>query len=65
MRNRLTKEEVLSIKEMRKKGRSNSEIADRLDVSPRAVAYWIKRLRDEGYEIPIMNKGGGRAIILK
>ena len=61
---RLNKKEILSIKALRAEGRTNRQIAIRLGVKERAIYYWVARMREEGIEVPTINKRGGVKIKL-
>ena len=61
---KLTKEQVLSIVTRRNEGKTDQEIATELEVSRMTVAYWVKRLRDEGHEIKRFPRGGRKAMVL-
>jgi len=62
--NKLTKEQVLQIKDMRAEGKTTFEIAQAFSVSEHTIGYWIKRLKDSGHEVPTMAKRGKKAITL-
>lgn len=53
----LTKQEILSIIELRKKGLTNKQIADELSkdkkhrVHPQTITRWATKLRSVGYEV--------------
>jgi transposase len=65
MRKSLTAEQVLKIPEYRNKGHTDQEIANMLGISRKTVTYWVKRLRDEGYEIKRFGRGGRPKLKLK
>lgn len=55
---KLNRHQVLKIPEWRDIGFTNAEIAKKLGVHEKSVTYWIKKLRDAGYDVPTPNKGG-------
>ena len=60
----LTRKQVLSIVDMREQGMTNNEIAKHFNISTKSVSDWIKKLREQGYEVKQVNKGGRPAIDL-
>lgn len=62
--NKLKKEQILSIVDMRNEGKTEGEIAVILKVTRNTIAYWVKRLRDEGHEIKRFARGGKKAMEL-
>ena len=62
--NKLTKEQVLQIKDMRAEGRTTSDISKILSVSEHTIGYWVKRLKASGHEVPTTSKRGKKAIVL-
>lgn len=64
MNSKLSKEQVLSIVDSRNEGKTDQEIAEELNVSRATVAYWVKRLREEGHEIKRFGRGGRKAMTL-
>lgn len=61
---KLDKEKILRIKAMRAGGFTGKEIAQTLQVAERTIAYWVKRMREEGIEVNSLNKRGGKKIQL-
>ncbi len=61
---KLTKEQVLSIKDSRIAGKTIQTIATELAITPRTVSYWIKRLIEAGHEVPMNTKIGAKALEL-
>lgn len=61
---KLNREQALSIVEKRNAGMTNDEIAAELGISRTSVAYWVRRLRKEGYEIKRFARGGRKAMEL-
>lgn len=61
---KLNKEQVLSIVTMRNEGKTEDEIAKELNVSRVTIAYWTRRLRDEGHEIKRFPRGGRKPMAL-
>lgn len=55
---KLRKSDILKIIEWRDIGLTNEEIGKKLGVHSQSVCYWIKRLRQAGYDVPTPNKGG-------
>jgi transposase len=53
---KLTKKEILNIPKLKDEGISNEEIARRMKVHPQTIYYWIKRLRESGYEVKIAKR---------
>jgi len=49
----LTKEQVLSIADMVKKGMTNGEIAAKLGLHTSTVIRWKQRSRDFGEDVPL------------
>lgn len=62
--NKLSREQVMSIPEMRAEGKTNEQIAELLNVTRMTVNYWVRRLRDEGHEIKRFGRGGRKAMAL-
>lgn len=54
---KLTKQQVLSIAEWRRKGETNKEIAEKLGVHEQTVYYWVQRLNKSGHDIPKLQSG--------
>lgn len=48
---KLTKEQVLSINDMRKAGLKSQDIAAKLGVKVRTIYYWVKRMREDGIKV--------------
>ena len=61
---RLTREQVLSIPVLRNKGKTNEEIAAEFKVARNTVAYWVRRLREDGHEIKRFGRGGRKPLEL-
>jgi len=57
----LTKEEILSIIEMKKLGLTNKEVGKKLGVHPQTIVKRIKQLREKGYEV--YTKAGRRPVL--
>lgn len=55
---KLKPEQIIEIMEWRNKGATNEEIGQMFRVSRKTVAYWVKRLRDDGHEIKRFGRGG-------
>lgn len=53
---KLTKKQILTIPELKRKGYTNGEIASRLSVAIRTVQYWIVNLRAAGHDVPRAKK---------
>jgi len=51
MKRTLTKEQILTIPQLKEDGLSSKKISVKFGVSYATVQYWIKRLRDEGIEV--------------
>jgi transposase len=47
-----TKDDVLKIKAMRAAGFTSRQIADVMGVKPRAVFYWVRRMKEDGIDAP-------------
>ena len=62
--NKLNKEQILSIKDRRNQGETDQNIAENLNVSRTTISYWVKRLRNEGYDIKRFPRGGRKAMKL-
>ncbi len=58
----LSKKQIVSIVEMRKKNMSNQDIAAKLNVNMSTVSRWMRRLREAGHDVPKLT--GGRKIEL-
>ena len=54
----ITREKALSIPLLRADGLTNAEIAEKLGTHVQTVKYWVKRLKEKGYKVPHINKGG-------
>lgn len=61
---KLTKEQVLSIKDSRIAGKTIQTIANELTITPRTVSYWITRLQKAGHKVPMNTKRGKTGIDL-
>lgn len=61
---RMTKEEILRIPPLKREGKTDKEVADELGKSLRTVCYWIKRLREEGHDVPKIKPKGRKKIDL-
>lgn len=61
---KLNKEKIMRIKSMRAGGFTGKVIAETLGIAPRTVAYWVKRMKDEGIDVYTPNKVGGKKIQL-
>lgn len=64
MNNKQLKEEVMKIVKLREAGKTNQEIANTLKWKLRKVAYWVARLKEEGYKLPKVHKGGRKPVDL-
>jgi transposase len=53
----LTKDEILSIPELKTQGKTNKDIAHTLGVSLRTIQNWAIRLRKKGHKTPYDKKG--------
>jgi len=62
--NKLNKEQVLQIKDLRADGKTTSDISKLFGVSEHTIGYWIKRLKASGYQVPSTAKRGKKAIAL-
>jgi len=62
-RDKLTKEQVLTIPLLVEQDKTLRQIADGFGVSVPAISYWIRRLRDEGVAVKV--KGRGRKPLFK
>lgn len=61
---KLNKESVLLIKDLRAQGKTAEEIARHIGISTSTVSYWIKRMKAQGYDMPVMTKRGVKALEL-
>lgn len=59
---RLNKEQVLSIAEMRNRGKTNAEVAEKLGVTQTTIAYWVRRLRQSGKTVKRFPRGGRKRL---
>ena len=55
----LTKEQILTLPQLRKDGMTNQEIGDSLNVSLWTISYWFRRLRKSGHKVPKPTQRGG------
>lgn len=62
--NKLNKEQIMQIKDLRAEGKTTAEISKILNVSEHTIGYWVKRLKASGHEVPTMAKRGKKAISL-
>lgn len=62
--NKLTKEQVLQIKDLRAEGKTTLEISKLFGVSEHTIGYWVKRLKASGYDVTTSSKRGKKAIAL-
>lgn len=51
------RETVLKIPRLRAEGKTNEEIATVLGMKLRTLDYWVKRLKEQGYDMPVLTKG--------
>ncbi len=62
---KMTKEMVLGIPSLKEKGMSHQEIADQYGVAFRTVQYWVRRLREEGFDMKNKKPAGRPAMKLR
>jgi transposase len=55
---KLTVEQIVEIPRMRNRGDTNEEIARSFRTTSKTINYWVKKLREEGYEIKRFGRGG-------
>lgn len=65
MKSKLTKEQILSIPGLKDAGMSNRDVARELGIAKETVAYWIRRLRAEGFTVVNQPARGRQAIKLR
>jgi transposase len=62
--NKLNVEQITDIPKLRNLGHTDQEIAEMFSVSRITINYWVRRLRDEGYEIKRFSRGGKKPMII-
>jgi transposase len=55
---KLSVEQITDIPKLRNLGHTNQEISEMFNTTPKTIAYWVNRLREEGYEIKRFGRGG-------
>jgi len=65
MTNKMSKELVLNILTLKENGMSQQEIATQYGVSFRTIQYWVRRLREEGFEVKNNKPKGRQAMKLR
>lgn len=54
---KIDKETILKIPGLRADGKTNQEIAVILGLKQRTLDYWISRLKEAGYDLPLSHRG--------
>lgn len=55
---KLSVEQITDIPKLRNLGHTNEEIAEMFRTTSKTIAYWVTKLREEGYEIKRFGRGG-------
>jgi len=61
---KLKVEQITDIPKLRNLGHTNEEIAEMFNTTSKTIAYWVTKLREEGYEIKRFGRGGRKPIII-
>lgn len=62
---RLSKDEILAIPQKKISGMTHKQIADEYGVGHETIAYWVRRLRAEGFSCPNASIVGRKPIALR